>query len=214
MATIPPTNLSSFVTFGHVVASLPDIPLSRIRLAPTPGTATEADVLHVRASERVLCELFDGVLVEKPMGYEESIIAQNILAALHTFVKEHDLGVVAGEGGMLRLSTSQVRIPDGSFVSWDQLPGRAFPREPVWGVHPDLALEVLSESNTRGEMTRKIDEYFAAGARLVWIVDPPAREVRVHTSPAAVQVLSIADTLMGGDVLPGFSCPVRQIFPA
>ena len=171
MATIPQPVSPGFTTVGQIVAAVPGIPVSRIRLQPTPGTATEEAVLRARQKERVYCELIDGVLVEKPMGYEESIIVQNMLAVIHAFVKKHDLGLVGGEGGMLRLSANQIRIPDGSFVSWNQLPGRILPSEPIWDIYPDLAIEVLSASNTRAEITRKIGEYFDAGTRLVWIVE-------------------------------------------
>ena len=77
---------------------------------------------------------------------------------------------------------------------------------------PDLAVEILSESNTPAEMERKLREYFAAGTRLVWYADPVARSVTVYTSPEGSTVLREDDTLHGNDVLPGFRLPIREWF--
>ena len=105
-----------------------------------------------------------------------------------------------------------VRIPDVSFTNWDRLPGRHVPTEPVPDVVPDLAVEVLSEGNTREEMERKLKEYFLSDVTLVWFVDPKKRTVRVYTSPDEATELTESDTLDGDDVLPGFSVPVARLF--
>lgn len=212
MATLPNESALAFVTIGQVLESTPDIPPSRIRLTPTPGTATEADVLAVHAKEKVLCELVDGMLVEKPMGLLESVLAVYISSQLCAYVKTHKLGIVAGADGMMRLAAGLVRIPDVSFVSWDQLPGRAIPTAPIPSLHPDLAVEVLSRSNTNAEIERKIGEYFVAGTRLIWVVDPASRTVRVLTSINNRRLLSESETLDGGEVLPGFTLPIADIF--
>src|SRR5688572_28117963 len=94
---------SILVTVGDVLSRMPDVPPARIRLVPTPGTATEADVLRVHAQEKVLCELVDGVLVEKAPGFRESVTAYNIGFAIKLFLMTHKLGIVAGESGMIRL---------------------------------------------------------------------------------------------------------------
>jgi Uma2 family endonuclease len=99
-----------------------------------------------------------------------------------------------------------------SFTNWDRLPGRKVPTKPVPNVSPDLAVEVLSEGNTRTEMERKLKEYFLSDVRLVWFIDPDARTVRVYTSPDKVRELTAKDTLDGGTVLPGFAVPVAQLF--
>ena len=79
---------------------------------------------------------------------------------------------------------------------------------------PDLAVEVLSPSNTVREMEQKIDLYFGAGSRMVWIVSPERRTVSVYTSPFEVRILREQDTLEGGDVLPGFSYELSKLFAA
>jgi Uma2 family endonuclease len=84
---------------------------------------------------------------------------------------------VAGEAGMMQLAPGLVRIPDVSFISWDRFPDRKLPRDPVPHLAPDLAVEVLSQSNTPKEMDRKRRDYFNAGCKLVWITDPETRTV-------------------------------------
>ena len=199
-------------TVADLLAYLGDIPPARIRLHPPPGTATEQDVLDVQARTDRLCELVDGVLVEKAMGFRESFLAIALSAILWGFVKPRKLGVVTGEDGMVRLASGLVRIPDVAFVSWERLPGRRIPSAPIPALAPDLAVEVLSPGNTPGEMARKRQEYFAAGVKLVWIVDPVARTVAVYTEPEQSTVWQEDQTLAGDPVLPGFTLPLRELF--
>jgi Uma2 family endonuclease len=199
-------------TLADLLDRLGSIPPERVRLRPPCGTATEHDVIEADAHEDRLCELVDGTLVEKPMGWYESRLAIILAYFLEQYLEEHDLGVVAGEAGMVRLQPGLVRIPDVAFVSWDRLPGRELPAEPIPDLVPDLAVEVLSLSNTDAEMRRKLREYFEAGTRLVWIVDPRARTVRVYTSPARSRLVREDRSLEGGAVLPGFVLPLREWF--
>ena len=199
-------------TLADLLAQLGGIAPARVRFRPLPGTATENDVLDVQAREDRLCELVDGVLVEKGMGFLESYLAGALIEILRGFVKPRRLGPVTAPDGMVRLAPGLVRIPDVAFVSWARLPGRRVPREPIPDLAPDLAAEVLSESNTADEMARKRREYFAAGVRLVWQVAPLARTVEVYTAPEQVTVLHEEDTLEGGAVLPGFALPLREFF--
>jgi Uma2 family endonuclease len=105
-----------------------------------------------------------------------------------------------------------VRLPDVGFVSWDRLPGRRVPDEPIPNVVPDLAVEVLSPSNTAREMSRKRGEYFRAGVRLVWEIDPRTRTARVYTSETVFTDLTAGDELDGDPVLPGFRLPLAVLF--
>jgi Uma2 family endonuclease len=188
------------------------VPLSRIRLVPFPGTATEEDVLEVQRKEGLLCELVDGVLVEKPVGTRESAIACLIVFYLRQFLVGKSLGTVLGADGMLRLFPNLVRIPDVSFLTWESFPGRRLPSDAIALAAPDLAVEVLSPSNTTGEMEQKRREYFAAGTRLVWIVDPATRTIDVYDSLEHHRRLDRSSTLDGGTVLPGFSLAVSSVF--
>jgi Uma2 family endonuclease len=146
------------------------------------------------------------------MGYFESSLACVLIQLLRNYLDTNPVGSVAGEGGMMRLLPHLVRIPDVSFVVWGRFPDRRVTREPVPAIAPDLAVEVLSESNTKAEMDRKLREYFAAGARLVWYLDPEDRTVRVYTAVDRVTLLDESGTLEGGDVLPGFVLPIREWF--
>lgn len=112
---------------------------------------------------------------------------------------------------MMRLSAGLVRIPDVSYVSWNRLPGRQVPRVPIADLAPDLAVEVVSLGNTAREMERKLQDFLAAGVRLVWYVYPGPQEVHVYTAERH-DVLTIDQELSGGDVLPGFLLPLRQLF--
>jgi Uma2 family endonuclease len=184
----------------------------RIRFHPAPGTATEADVIEVETRENRHCELVDGVLVEKAVGYRESLLALVMSGFLRAFVVPRNLGLVSGADGMMRLFPGLVRIPDVAFVSWARVPGRRIPVDPIPDFAPDLAVEVLSRGNTDAEMARKRREYFAAGVRLVWLVDPELRIVTVFTGPEELTSLAESETLDGGDLLPGFQLPLSTLF--
>ena len=200
-------------TVADLVERLGDIPLVRIRLKPPLGTATEADVLAAMGEPRKrICELIDGVLVEKAMGYSESILAAYLIALIDVFVRPRNLGLVTAPDGTMRLWAGRVRIPDVAFTSWDRMPGRKRPKEPIPDLAPNLAVEILSESNTKKEMAEKRQDYFKARVELVWEIDPENRTVDVYTSPEAKTTLTEADTLDGGTVLPGFTLLLRTLF--
>jgi Uma2 family endonuclease len=197
---------------AELLERLGGIPPERIRLCPAPGTATEQDVIEIEARENRLCELVDGVLVEKAVGYFESRVAAILIYYVELFLDLHDLGIVLAPDGTLRLMPGLVRIPDVSFICWAKLPSREQPTEPIPDLVPDLAIEVLSEGNTAAEMRRKLREYFQAGVRLVWLIDPATRTADVYTSVRKKRHIDADGTLDGGAVLPGFRLPLRQLF--
>jgi Uma2 family endonuclease len=199
-------------TVAELLHRLGDIPAARVLIDPPPGTATEKDVTAAHAREGRLCELVDGTLVQKTTGYDESRLALELAFFLGLYLRQNDLGALAGADGTLRLMPGLVRIPDVSFVVWERMPSAEVPRRPIPDLAPDLAVEILSENNTPREMERKLKEYFDAGARLVWCVDPHARTVMVYTSAADFRVLDESATLDGGDLLPGFSLPLLELF--
>jgi Uma2 family endonuclease len=199
-------------SLGELIEDLGSISPDRIIFPPNPGFATEDDVLWLHRSEKRLCELVDGVLVEKSMGFRESCLAGLILSLLREFVMPRNLGLVTGPDGMMRLAPGLVRIPDVSFISWERIPSRRMPKEPVTGLAPDLAVEVLSEGNTPAEMNRKIADYFRAGVQLVWLVDPEERRVHVYTSPDQPRSLAESEILPCEPVLQGFSIPLKDLF--
>ena len=212
MATVLPTVLPADWTVADMLKHL-SIPPERVRLHPPPGMATEQDVLEVHRRTGRLCELVDGVLVEKIVGYYESVLAGILLHFLNAYLEGHPLGLAAGEAGMLQVLPGQVRIPDVSFIRWDRFPGGApSPKDPIPAIAPDLAVEILSEGNTEPEMERKLREYFEGGSQLVWYIDPRTRSARVYTAPDSFTTRAGSDTLDGGAVLPGFQFRLSDLF--
>lgn len=199
------------MTVAELLKKLGGIPAERVLLDPPPGTATEKDLRAVEPQGRI-CELVDGVLVEKAMGLAESYLALRIAFFLQGFLQQHKLGFLAGEDGTLRLWPGLVRIPDVSFISWDQLPKRKIPKKPIPNLYPDLAVEILSRKNTKAEIDRKLHEYFRSRTRLAWVVDPRKRTVRVYTAPDQSRLLTENESLDGGEVLPGLSLPLHEVF--
>lgn len=188
------------------------IPLHRVRLNPPPGTATEQDVIDADDHEDRLCELIDGMLVEKTMSGYESYLGMQLGRILGNYVEAEHLGIVVGSDAMIRLQPGQIRLPDVGFFSWDRLPEGDLPRDPIWSLIPDLAVEIVNKGNTPEEMARKLREYFAAGVRLVWYVYPKTREAHVFTAPDQRAILGENDALEGGDVLPDFRLELKTLF--
>lgn len=199
-------------SLAECLQELGGIAADRVRSTPAPGTATLDDLIHANDHTKPLCELIDNTLVEKAVGFQASVVAATITALLRNFVALHRLGIVSGADGMFRLLASSVRGPDVAFLSRERFPGGQFPQEAYPSLAPDLAIEVLSPSNTKAEMMRKRIEYFHSGVHLVWIVDCRSRSVAVYTSPVGVTVLDEEATINGGDVLPGFECVVGEFF--
>lgn len=203
---------STPLTVADLVDMFGPIPAWRVRSQPAPGTATEQDVIELDARRERLCELVDGVLVEKTVGFDESCLAVELGRLIGNFVKKHRLGRVSGEAGMMRLFPGLVRIPDVAFAAWNKFSSPEYLGESIPDLVPDLAVEVLSEGNTPKEMSRKLDDYFDAGVRLVWFVDPRKRTVEVFTQRESCVTLEESQTLTGGDVLPGYKLPLKRLF--
>src|SRR4051812_37008697 len=118
MATV--TSPPALRTLADLLEQLGGISPARVRLQPPPGTATEQDVIAADRHGDRLCELVDQVLVEKAMGYRESMLACYLIELLGAFVRPRNAGLVSGEAGMMRLFPGLVRIPDVAFTSWDR----------------------------------------------------------------------------------------------
>jgi Uma2 family endonuclease len=199
-------------TLADLQKHLGDIPAERIRLFPPPGYATEKDVVEIEAREDRLCELEDGILVEKPMGWYESLIALLIGTRIRGFLDDHDLGQALTADGSLKILPGIVKIPDVSFIGWSRFPKERVKRRPIPALIPDLVVEVLSETNTQKEMDAKLKRYFEAGVRLVWYVDPETRGAVSYTSPTDATQIGPDGELNGGEVLPGFTLSVPWLF--
>jgi Uma2 family endonuclease len=158
-------------------------------------------------------ELVEGeVIAMPPAGVEHDQLAGEIYSLVRAFVRANRLGRVFSGSGGFRLfdHPDTVRAPDVAFVSRD----RAFDAHErgYFRGAPDLAVEIVSPSESAQEIRLKVDQYLRAGARLVWVVYPRTRSVTVFRADGTVSELRDDDTHAGEDVLPGFSCPVAALF--
>jgi Uma2 family endonuclease len=129
-----------------------------------------------------------------------------------SYARERGLGIVVTETGfLLSVEPPTVRGPDLAFLARESLP-QELPSEGFWRVAPDLAIEVVSPSNTAAEIRGKVLEYLACGSRLVWVVDPATRSASAYRSRRDIALLTVDDDLEGGDVLPGFRLPIAELF--
>ncbi len=168
--------------------------------------------------DQINYELADGKLVERNMGMESSRVAANILIRIGRIVRQQAIGHVFGaDAGYQCFSDDpgKVRKPDVSFIRLGRLANEEIP-EGHCQIHPDLAVEVVSPNDTAYELEDKVAEYLKAGIPLVWVVNPPTKTVRIHRPRTAkqgpVSELTDADMITGEDVLPGFSCAVKEFF--
>ena len=196
-------------TVADLLTRLGGVPPGRVRMKPDVGTATAADLA---ANPGPLCELIDGVLVEKAMGDRESMLGLWVARLVGNLVDADDLGIVLGADGFIRFSDTLIRAPDATFIPWANLPADGLPKEAYWSVTPGLIVEVLSPHNTPGEIDRKLREFFGIKCKLAWVIDPEAKTARVHTSAAKFKLLDETGTLDGGRVLPGFALPLADLF--
>jgi Uma2 family endonuclease len=201
-----------FPTLVDMASRFGPMPWDRIRNTPSPGTASEADAIELNERGESLCELVDGVLVDKVMGFRESLLAGWLVRILGDFIDKADLGIVLPPDAMMRLWRGCIRLPDVSFISWERLPNREIPEGAAFDAGPDLAVEVISPGNTREELERKLSDYFKSGVRLVWYIYPKRSEVHVFTAVDQKTVLTLDQSIDGGNVLPGFTLPLKRLF--
>jgi len=199
--------------FAELHERLGGVPLDRIGMDPPPGTATEADLLrHLDGEPKRIFELIDGTLVEKAVGAHESLLASSIIQRIRNFIEPIDLGFVTGADGPYRMLRGNVRYPDVSYVPWSAVPDGELPDEAIWSIVPALAIEVLSRSNTKREIARKIDELFQAGTQLVWVIEPETRDGVAYETDGTKTNIGPHEAFDGGTVLPGFRLHLAEVF--
>jgi Uma2 family endonuclease len=178
------------------------------------GRLLRVDDLYAMPEDGRRYELQGGIVVCEPLpGFRHGWVVANVAGVLRQHVAGRDVGVVlAGDSGfILGRDPDTVRGPDVAFVSRERIdragrPVRAFPGA------PDLAVEVLSPTNTAEAIHAKVADYLAAGTRLVWIVDPDRETVTVHRSLLAPQVLGRDEEIDGQSVVPGLRARVAAFF--
>ena len=163
---------------------------------------------------RYRLELVKGKLYEMALsGGRHGYISANICAILSSYVQSTDLGCVfaAETGFTLQRNPDTVRAPDAAFVAKDRIPPGETP-DGYLALAPDLAVEVISPNDRPRAVREKVADWLNAGTRLVWVIYPASRTVAVHRPPGSVEELGEADTLDGADVVPGFTCVLRELF--
>jgi Uma2 family endonuclease len=173
--------------------------------AQTTLTAVENDGLY---------EVVDGQAVEKkPMGAYESLVGSRLNTRLDSCAAAHDHGRAVSEMLFDFGPALPQRRPDVAYVSYEHWPrNRRVPSTQAWAAVPALAVEVISTSNTFGEVLSKVHEYFQAGVQAVWVVAPLHQQVYVYQSPTRVHVVALHETLTGAPFLPAFRLTLQELF--
>ncbi len=176
------------------------------------GSTTAEEFVRLQPPDK-RSELVNGqLIVREPAGFRHGRIAARLAHRLSERVEANDLGVVcaAETGFVLKREPDTVRGPDVAFISRERLPDP----EPVAFAElaPDLAVEVLSPDDRPGAVLSKVADWLNAGSRMVWVVDPVRRLVRVYRQDGSESVVTGTGALDGEDVVPGFSCDVHSLF--
>lgn len=158
-------------------------------------------------------ELVNGELVDMGnSGIEHGEIGSFLGGSLSLYVRSNKLGVVCDSSTAFTMKSGNRRSPDVSFIAKERLQGvKRLPKGYFQG-SPDLAVEILSPTNTVEEIHDKIVEYFENGTRLVWVIHPDEQYVLVYHSPSPDRLLRLADSLDGEEVVFGFSLTVAELF--
>lgn len=173
-----------------------------------------ADDLLAMPDDGLLRELVDGeIFVTPPPGEEHGAVAAEILISLGSHVRRNGLGRVfaAGTGFKVSQSPDTVLAPDAAFVRQERIEQAAIGKGYRAGA-PDLAVEVVSPGDTFGRVEGKVARWLGAGCRMVVVVNPERRAATVYRSLSEVRLLTESDTLEGGDVVPGWTLPLRELF--
>ncbi len=177
-----------------------------IQEIPAPDTMTLEEFLE---NDLEGYEYVKGELVPMPStSMEHGEISSNVILHLSLHVFEHQLGRLYTAGTTFHLGDRVVK-PDVAFVLTERLPENRRKGSPI---PPYLAIEVVSPTDKHYDVTKKALAYLRSGTRLVWVIEPVAKTVMVYRSETNLTVLNHGDTLTGEDVVPGFACPVAQLF--
>ena len=145
--------------------------------------------------------------------WRQGLVVSTIQSFLGTFIHSYDLGLTFGPGTgfLIARDPDTVRALDFAFIAKEHLP-TVKPTEAFWPGAPDLAVEVVSPSDRTGEVVEKIEAWLAAGSAAVWMIDPQLQTVTIYRSRTDIQIKTVGDTLEGATLVPGFTCPISELF--
>ena len=156
-------------------------------------------------------EIVAGLPEEKNMGgARHGGVGTRLIIRLGNFVETNRLGGVYGPDTTFQVGDNE-RIPDVSFVSASRIPPEGEP-EGKWPIAPDLAVEIISPDDLYEKVYGNTLEYFASGVQQVWLISPEHKTVTIYRSPSDTAILLEGDEIVGDDLLPGFKCPVHDLF--
>ncbi len=183
------------------------------RLGLDPGVGHSPVETNPVAPDGALYEVVDGVVVgTSSMGAYPVKLATTLGIHLGIHLLAHPSGQISIEG-LFRIDARNQKRPDVAFISHERWPrGRRPPDGDPWEVIPDLAIEVISKSDLAWDVLAKVRHYLDAGVRAVWLVYPKEEVIHIYESFANIRVLTRADELDGGDVIPGFRLPLASLF--
>lgn len=206
---------STATTVADILRDLGDIPPNRVRIVPPIGKATLEDLIE--ANERgdgPVCEWVESTLVEKAVGHYESWIGSIVNGLFLAYIRMNRRGMLLGEDGAVRILPGVGRAADVAFVAWSSMSGGKPPppEDRIPAMVPDLVVEVLSACNTPREMEVKRRQYFTAGVKHVWEIDPIAKTAKAFTGIETVCDIPVGGTITAENVLPGFTLSLAEVF--
>ena len=183
--------------------------VERVSISPL---LTAVDVERVFIPGKQVELLRGHLVVREPPGTWHGVIAATLGHYLSSFVRRQGLGIVVGQDTGFKIASDPdtVRGPDVGFVACDRV--ERIPRRGYAALSPDLVAEILSPDDVPGEVLAKVGEWLAAGTRIVWLVDARRAEIHVYRQDGSLSVLREDDHLDGENVLPGFTCAVKDVF--
>jgi len=177
-------------------------------MAITKARMTEEEFMRLPDDGRKY-ELVDGEAKEVPAGHRHDAIGANVIILLGPHARGR--GILASSQAGFRMACGNIRSPDVSFTLKERLLDGE-PSEGFEGLSPDLCVEIISPSEDKEDMRRKVREYFGSGAQQVWHLFPQAHQLLIYHSPTQSALYEAEDEIDGGELLPGFRCRVAELF--
>ena len=172
---------------------------------------TAADVERMSVPDKQVELLRGQLVVREPPGSWHGVVAANLAYFLADFVRRHRLGLVFAQDTGFKIASDPdtVRAPDVAFVARER--AGAIRARGYAELAPDLLAEILSPDDRPAEVLAKVADWLGTGTTLVWVIDPKRSEARIYRQDGSLSILQEHDSLDGEDVLPGFSCPLRDV---